>query len=98
MVPVDNLNEWPYVTELFMYYCTRKPMVVCDARISTRCKPPARFQVIHYKVGQFLCFHRVCPNCVDYLMEGSTPANGKRLTQLLRFVELADPPTRLKLC
>lgn len=97
VVPVDDLNEWPYVAELLRQRCTRKPLCKCDIGISTRCTSPmVCYQVIHYKVGQYLVISRACNNCAGYLMDGSTPAKGKRLTQLLTYIEAPDVPPNLR--
>lgn len=90
VTPIDDLYEWRYVDELFSQRYARltssgKPLRGCDVRISTRCIKTKRLRTIHFKSGQYLCLHRACDRCVDWLMYNEGPANRKRLDQLLAY-------------
>jgi hypothetical protein len=97
IVPIDNLNLWPEVSErIERYRHSAKPH--CDAKVTKRCLDVLpRLQVIHYKIGQFLCIHAACDRCVDYLMNGFPAAHIARVEKLLALVEKPQPPPDLKL-
>lgn len=88
VAPIDDLDEWRYVSELFQGLAPvgrPAPLSACDVHISTRCVKTRRLRVIHYKSGQYLCLHRACDRCVDWLMYDEGPANRKRLAQLMAY-------------
>lgn len=84
VAPIEDLRERHHIVGLFRER-THQPALACDIRISTRCKKPTRFRVIHYKDGQYLCFHRACDRCIDWLMHDEGPAKKKRLDQLMAY-------------
>jgi hypothetical protein len=38
------------------------------------------------KVGHYLCFHRACDGCIDWLLSSKGNANQKRLAHLSEYV------------
>ena len=90
VAPIDDLDEWRYISELFQGLAPKASHTMCLGQRATYGSLPAASRrsacdVIHYKSGQYLCLHRACDRCVDWLMYDEGPANRKRLAQLMAY-------------